>query len=254
MTDPSSAIDHLAAGRLARASMALHILTLITALVMPAHITPSTRTIVHRSGRLTMAAGSRVEELMGKEEFDVALSRGDAAVSVVMFTSPICRKCRAFASRFERLAVSEQGGIDSPTAFYSVNSLKNLALFESEGVQTLPTVICYVGRQMVHTHAIGKDTATFAAVDDAVHELQQTPAPALLARAQCAANLAEEQADGADGALPILGALATGGALVRLIAAMSEIGTVAEFAPGAAGLAECAVECLEPLEGLGGAV
>ena len=61
-----------------------------------------------------------------------------------------------------------------------------------------------------------------------------------------AGQSAQERSDDAL-ATGALGALATGGAVVRLIAAMGEFGLAAEVTPTAAGLAECAVECAADL-------
>ena len=65
-----------------------------------------------------------------------------------------------------------------------------------------------------------------------------------------------DEANDEEGQTPefILGALAAGGAFLRLIAAMGELGIAAEAAPTAAGLAECAVECTMEVGGIEGFV
>ena len=201
-------------------------------------------------------------ELQGTQEFEAALSAvvppaGDATarLSIVCFTSPFCRKCKAFAPRFERLAVAaQQGGSDS--RFYTVNAVANLELFESESVSTLPTVMFYSGHELVGAHAVGKDVrACSEAVRAMLNELQTLDSSGLQAIATCTSAAREEARGGSAESQRssefFFGIFATGGAFVRLVAAMGEFGLATEVTPAAMGLAECAVECAADLE-LGG--
>ena len=215
---------------------------------------------------MTLASMSLFErgalELRGRKEFKAALDAvptdGDGtALSVVCFTSPLCRKCKAFVPHFERLAVTTQQGegSDSTTRFYTVNAVANLELFESERVSTLPTVIFYSGSELVGAHAVGKNVfADAEAVKNMVSELQALDSQGLQAVATCTSKARDSEGGSAESQRSsefLFGALATGGALVRLIAAMGEFSLATEVPPAAMGLAECAVECAADLE-LGG--
>lgn len=214
-------------------------------------------TAAGRSEQLTQLRPSRVEELQGTGAFEVALSSlpdddiAGAQLSVVSFSSPMCRKCKAFAPRFERLAHEFQS---LNTRFFSVNAIRNLDLFESEGVGTLPTVAIYVGRQMVRSEAVGRDTrADAAAVRDVLRELQALTPKQLAAQVVCVTRAREKADEAVDSTAGFMfGLLATGGAIVRLVAAMGEFGGVAEVTPAAqaaaVGWAECVLECATDLE------
>ncbi|KAL1522931.1 hypothetical protein AB1Y20_017896 [Prymnesium parvum] len=206
-------------------------------------------------GRLRPAPlGARmVDELHGRDEFVGALTAppdGKVALSVVCFTSHVCRKCRAFSPRFERLAVLGLNHTsDCDTRFYRVNSLANLELFDSEGVEQLPTVAIYVDGQKTHALPVGKEIGAAAAeVAALVAELQAQPGEELRAQAECVAASTGEPERSTE---ILFGVLATGGAFARFLAAMGEFGVASEMVPTGATFAECLVECTADME-LGG--
>jgi hypothetical protein len=225
---------------------------------LPAPVAASKAAATRSRQIVASAVRSLVEELNGRDQFAAALTRSESAISAVLFTSPVCRKCRAFVGGYQRMAMTKQAdGMDTATSFYSVNAIKNLALYESESIGTLPTVVFYVGQQMVDRVAIGKEIESgVSRINKLISELQSMSPQALLARAECARasaqTAAEEQASASIVPQIAMGALATGGAAMRLLGAMGGGVAVADLAPGvSAGLAECALECESLIDDIG---
>ena len=186
--------------------------------------------------------------LTGGKAVKTMLSSGQ--LSLVLFTSARCRKCLVFAPRFERLAkeaTSKVGEVITPAAFYSVNVLRALDIYQSEQVDTLPTVNFYLGRRKLLSCPVSADTqSSLEEVRTSLDQLQRLPASKLVELADCRCSVATSADGGNAGVEWFLGTLATGGALLRLAAALTEVGVVAEVAPAVQvieDLAECVAEC-----------